>query len=57
MSLKVRLFLDGELIEPSQYSQVQIVSKTIDRIVNDVYTKSSEDQQLEKRERQSQDVA
>ena len=57
MSLKVRLFLDGELIEPSQYSQVQIVSKTIDRIVNDVYTKSSEDKQLEKRERQSQDVA
>ena len=57
MSLKVRLFLDGELIEPSQYSQVQIVSKTIDRIINDVYTKSSEDQQLEKRERQSQDVA
>lgn len=57
MSLKVRLFLDGELIEPSQYSQVQIVSKTIDRIVNDVYTKSSKDQQLEKRERQSQDVA
>lgn len=43
MDFKVRIFLDGELVEPSDYSKVVITSQTVDRIVNDIYETSVED--------------
>ena len=42
MQFTVRLFADGTLIEPSQYPQVVITSKAIDRIVNHVFALANE---------------
>ena len=42
MELKVRVFVDGTLIEPSDYPQVVIANQTVDRIVNEVYETSME---------------
>lgn len=44
MEFKVRLFLDGQLLERDDYKNVQICSKAVDRIVNDVYEKRRPDQ-------------
>lgn len=43
MVFKVRVFLDGELVEPSNYPKIVITSPTVDRIVNDIYETSAED--------------
>lgn len=43
MEFKVRVFIDGTLIEPSDYQKVVIANQMIDRIVNDVYQTSMED--------------
>ena len=43
MEFKVRLFIDGRQIAPSEYGQVQICSKTVDRIVNAIYDKANKD--------------
>ena len=40
---KVRVFLDGELVEPSDYPKIVIASPAVDRIVNDIYETSAED--------------
>ncbi len=37
MEYKVRIFIDGKLVEPSDYPKIFICNKTVDRIVNDVY--------------------
>ncbi len=39
----VRLFLDGELVEPSDYGKIVITSPTVDRIVNDIYENNDEE--------------
>ncbi len=44
MEFKVRLFLDGKLIDPSDYSKVVISSRNIDRIVNRIYNLSLDGQ-------------
>jgi hypothetical protein len=41
MELKVRLFYDGKLVDPSDYPKIVISNKTIDRIVNDVYERET----------------
>lgn len=38
----VRVFLDDELVEPSDYSRLVITSPAVDRIVNDIYETSAE---------------
>ena len=43
MTFKVNLFFGDELIAPSEYGQVQICSKTVDRIVNAIYDKANKD--------------
>lgn len=40
VELKVRIWIDGELVEPSDYSKVVIANQTVDRIVNEVYRTS-----------------
>ena len=40
---KVRVFLDGELVEPSDYPKIVIATPAVDRIVNDIYETSTED--------------
>ncbi len=40
---KVRVFLDGELVEPSDYPKIVITSPAVDRIVNDIYETNIED--------------
>lgn len=40
---KVRVFLDGELVEPSDYPKIVITSPAVDRIVNDIYETNTED--------------
>lgn len=44
MEFKVRLYLDGKLIDPSDYSKVVISSRNIDRIVNRIYNLSLDGQ-------------
>lgn len=36
MEFKVRVFLDGKRIEPSEISNLVITNPAIDRIVNDI---------------------
>lgn len=40
MKLKVRIFMDGKQIEPSELSKITISNPTIDRIVNDIVSRS-----------------
>ncbi len=47
MQFKVRLFLDGEYIEPSDYAKIQICSPTIDKIVNHIYDINHMDDQID----------
>ena len=42
VELKVRIWIDGKLVEPSDYPKVVIANQTVDRIVNDVYQTSME---------------
>ena len=42
MEFKVRLFADGEHIEPSRYQQAVITSTEIDRIVNRIFDLANE---------------
>ena len=42
MEFHVRLFLDGKRIDPSEYKNIAISCKTIDRIVNDIYERYHE---------------
>ena len=42
MTFKVRIFLDGQRIEPEDYGHIVIASNAIDRIVNEIYEKSRE---------------
>ena len=37
MEIIARVFLDNKLIEPSDLSNFQIQSPTIDRIINDIF--------------------
>ena len=46
MQFKVRLFLDGQYIEPSDYAKVQIRCPTIDKIVNRIYDINHMDDQI-----------
>ena len=43
MELKVRIFVDGTLVEPSEYKSIIIANPSVDKIVNDVYEKNKED--------------
>ena len=36
MEIKVRVFLDGKLVEPSEVKNLVISNPAIDRIVNDI---------------------
>ena len=47
VEFKVRLFLDGQLLERDDYKNVQICSKAVDRIVNDVYEKRRPEQKAD----------
>lgn len=40
MIFKVNLIWDGKVLEPAEYPNFYIRSKTIDRIVNEIYEKS-----------------
>ena len=42
VELKVRVLIDGKLVEPSEYPNVVIANQTVDRIVNEVYQTSEE---------------
>ena len=42
VEFKVRIMIDGKLVEPSDYPKVVIANQTVDRIVNDVYQTSME---------------
>lgn len=46
MQFKVRLFLDGQYIEPSDYAKVQICCPTVDKIVNRIYDINHMDDQI-----------
>ena len=37
MQFKVRLILDGQVLEPSDYSKVHICCRDVDKIVNHIY--------------------
>jgi len=43
VDFKVRIFLGGELVEPSDYPKIVITSPAVDRIVNDIYETSADD--------------
>ncbi len=43
MKLKVRLFLDGKPIDPSEYNKIIITCPAVDRIVNDIYDTSAKE--------------
>ena len=36
MEIKVRLFIDNKLVEPSELSKIVIKNPNVDRIVNDI---------------------
>ena len=42
MKFKVRIMIDGKLVEPSDYPKVVIANQAVDRIVNEVYETSME---------------
>jgi len=43
VEFKVRVFLDGTLVKPSDYSEIVIANQTVDRIVNEIYETSAEE--------------
>ena len=47
MRLKVRLYLSGQMVEPSDYKNVQICCPSVDRIVNHIYEVNHMDNQLD----------
>lgn len=47
MQFNVRLFLDGQMLEPSDYSNVHICCPAVDKIVNHIYETNHMDDQLD----------
>ena len=41
MTIKVRIFMDGRLVEPSELPNITISNPTVDRIVNDVVDRNN----------------
>ncbi len=52
MEYKARIFIDGKMVEPSDYPKIFICSKTVDRIVNDVYERVKKQLKVEEEEEQ-----
>lgn len=47
MQFKIRVYLDGQLIEPSMYKNVHICCSAVDKIVNHIYEINHMDDQLD----------
>lgn len=50
MEIKVRVFLDNKLIEPSELHNLTIKSPTVDRIVNEIVDEYQRYQNIKRRE-------
>lgn len=50
MEIKVRVFLAGKLIEPSELHNLTIKSPTVDRIVNEIVDEYQRYQNIKRRE-------
>lgn len=44
MEFKVHLYLNGKQLDPADYEKIIITSPAIDRIVNEIYEKSLEEE-------------
>ena len=47
MQFTVRLYLGGQMVEPSDYKNVHICCPTVDKIVNHIYEVNHMDDQLD----------